>query len=185
MKPSYYGMAAAVALGCAVAPSAQATTQTVTFNTLVGSASANLPFAVGDTLVVDSMVSGATGALNQSVSFTLGEGVASLTGSATWEISTATGPGPRLIGLNIDIFDASSVLVASDSFLGTLGSFAVSSLASNIGPGSYKLVATGSAVRDTVMDISLSFVGAVPEPQTYALLLTGLAAIGIAARRKR
>ena len=168
------------------ASSAHATTQLVEFNVLNASATLPNPLLGGDNLHLNTYVSTEVGALLQTITFTLGADVTSLTGQAVWEIGTATGTGPRLIGVNIDIFNAATnVLVTSDTFAGTLGGFAVSTFASAIGPGTYRMVATGTGVRDSSLDVTLSFVGAVPEPGTYAMMLAGVGLIGLLARRRR
>ncbi|WP_457447743.1 FxDxF family PEP-CTERM protein [Roseateles sp. P5_E4] len=161
---------------------AHAMTREVDFNVLNATATLQGTFGSGDTLIVDTVVTQETGALSQSVTFTLGAGITGLTGRAVWEISTAAGPGPRLVGVNIDIFDASNTLVISDAFGGVLAGYAVSTFDGAIGPGTYHLVANGTAVRDAVLNISIS---AVPEPRTYALLLAGIGAVGLLARRRR
>ena len=175
----------AMCVGLALASQAQATTQVVTFNVLNASATLPTPLLSGDNLRLNTLVTTEVGALLQVINFTVGAGVGSLTGEAAWEINTATGTGPRLIGVNLDIFDASNTLVTSDSFAGALGGFAVSTFASAIGPGSYRLVATGTGVRDSSLDVTLSFVSVVPEPGTWALMLAGLAAVGSLARRRQ
>lgn len=172
---------AAISVAALAAP-AHAATTVVGFNTLNATALLPTPFGAGDTFLVDTTVTQQTGALSQSVTFTLGPDATSLSGRAVWEISTATGLGPRLIGVNIDIFDAGNSLVLSDTFAGTLGGFAISTLNGGITPGgTYRLVVTGTAVRDTVLDISIS---AVPEPGIYSLLLAGLGVVGMLARRR-
>ena len=145
------------------------------------------PLLAGDNLFLDTLVvNGETGALAQRVKFTVGAGVGSFTGNAAWEVSAAAGSGPRLVGVNIDIFDANNQLVASDSFAGTLGGFATSTLLGDLAPGEYTLVATGTAVRDASLNVSLSFVaGQVPELQTWALLAAGLVFVGRAVRSRR
>jgi hypothetical protein len=164
---------------------AQAITQPVQFNVLNASATLPAPFFAGDNLRLNTLVTSEVGALLQSITFTVGSGVDSLSGEAAWEVNTAAGTGPRLIGVNLDIFDAGNALVASDSFTGTLGGFAVSTFASAIGPGTYRLVATGTGVRDSSLDVTLSFgTTVVPAPATWALLLTGLGALGMRARRR-
>lgn len=174
----------ALLIGAALAMPAQATTQAVLSNSLNNAVVLGTPFLGGDNLRLDTLVTSGPGALLQSITFTLGAGVNSLVGEAAWEISTALGTGPRLIGVNIDIFDAGNVLVASDTFAGTLGGFAVSTFASAIGPGTYKMVATGTGVRDSSLDVTLSFIGVVPEPQTYALMLAGLVMMASLRRRR-
>lgn len=181
--------AALVALGAALfsATSAQATTQLVSFNVLNASATLPTPFLGGDSLHLDTYVSGQTGALLQTINFTVGANVGNLTGQAVWEIDTATGTGPRLVGVNIDIFNATTnALVTSDSFAGTLGNFAISTFASGITPGNYRLVATGTGIRDSSLDVTLNFVAAVvPEPGTYGLMLAGMGLMALVARRRK
>jgi len=167
------------------ASSAQATTQLVTFNVLNASATLPVPLLSGDALHLNSYVATEFGALSQTVNFTLGAGVATLGGQAVWEVGTAAGPGPRLTGFNVDIFNASNVLVASDSFSGVLGNFGVSTFAGSITPGSYRMVVTGTGVRESSLDVTLTFASVVPEPGTYALMFAGLGVIGLIARRRR
>ena len=179
------GLAAAAVITCSLLPSqAGAVTQAVIFDALNASATLPTPLSAGDNLVLDTLVTTEVGALLQSITFTVGAGVNALTGFAAWQISTATGTGPRLIGVNIDLFDATDTLVVSDAFAGTLGGFAASTFDSAIGPGTYKLVATGTGVRDSSLDLSLEFTGAVPEPATYALMLVGIAATATLTRRR-
>lgn len=176
-------LAAAATWAVAAAIPAHADTTVVEFNVLNASATLATPFMVGDTLILDTVVTQETGALSQSITFTVAAGVTGLLGQAAWEISTLAGPGPRLVGVNIDIFDAGNSLVLSDSFAGTLGGFAVSSLEGPIGPGTYTMVATGTAVRDAVLDVSISML--VPEPGTYGLMLAGVGVVGLLARRRK
>ena len=178
-------LAACLFMGLALASQAQATTQVVTFNVLNASATLPTPFLSGDNLRLNTLVTTEVGALLQVINFTVGAGVGSLTGEAAWEISSATGTGPRLIGVNLDIFDASNALVTSDVFSGVLAGFALSTFNSPITPGNYHLVATGTGVRDSSLDVTLSFVAIVPEPGTAALMLAGLVAIGQLTRRRQ
>jgi hypothetical protein len=71
--------------------------------------------AGGDVLFVDTHIRDDPGSLSHSVTFSVAPGVTIVSGRATWAISTAAGPGPRLIGFNIDLFDASNALVLSDT----------------------------------------------------------------------
>jgi hypothetical protein len=174
-------------LSAALLPQAQAATQAVSFNVLNASATLSTPFAAGDNLRLDTLVTTQFGPLLQTVNFVVGAGVNSFSGQASWEVGTATGTGPRLIGVNIDIFDFANNLVVSDTFAGTLAGFGLSTFANTaITPGVYHLVATGTGVRDSSLDVTLSFAaGVVPEPGTYGLLLAGLGVVGLVARRRR
>lgn len=165
--------------------SAQATTQLVTFNVLNASATLQNTLQLGDNLHLNTYVSSEVGPLLQTINFNVGPGVGSITGQAVWEVGTPTGTGPRLTGVNIDIFNASTnVLVTSDTFAGTLGGFAVSTFASNFAPGSYRLVATGTGVRDSSLDVTISLAAPIPEPGTYGLLLAGMGVLALVARRR-
>lgn len=177
-------VASAVLSFGAMLPLANATTQPVFFNVLNASATLPTPFAGGDNLRLDTLVTTQVGALLQEITFTVAAGVGSFTGKAAWEVSTATDTAPRLVGVNIDIFNAGNTLVASDTFAGVLAGYAHSTFASAITPGTYRMVATGTGVRDSSLDVTLSFINAIPEPQTYALLLAGLGVVGLASRRR-
>ena len=147
------------------------------------------PLGAGATVLIDNSVIGRTGALRQAVTFTAGAGVTGFTSGAAWEVTAAGDAGPRLVGVNIDLFDAANNLVFSDTGAGLTGSFAFSSFAGALDPGTYTLVATGTAVRDSFRDVSLTLTGAqvtaVPEPESYALMLAGLGAVAVVARRRR
>ncbi|WP_046114776.1 PEP-CTERM sorting domain-containing protein [Aquincola tertiaricarbonis] len=163
---------------------AQAFTQPVMFNLLQASGTVQTPLGVDDSLFVDTLVTTEVGALLQQVTFTVASGVSMLEGSAVWQISTATGAGPRLVGVNIDILDAGNNVVLSDTFAGVLAGYAHSTLTGPIGPGTYTLRATGNGVRDSSLDISITM--AVPEPSTWALMLGGgLGMCWLAARRRQ
>jgi hypothetical protein len=96
----------------------------------------------------------------QSVNFHVGAGVTGLSGLAAWSVDNATGAGPRLIGVNIDIFDSANQLVVSDAFVSSQGGFASSMFSSTAWTeGDYRLVARGTAVRDAMFDLALTFDG--------------------------
>jgi hypothetical protein len=176
----------ALLAGAALATQAQAVTQVVQLNVLNATVTLPTPLLAGDNLRLDTLVTTQVGALLQTINFTVGAGVGSVFGQASWEIGTATGTGPRLIGVNIDIFDASNTLVVSDSGVITGNGFATSTfLTTALGPGAYHMVATGTGVRDSSLDVTLSFATAVPEPGTYGLMLAGLGVVGLLARRRR
>lgn len=173
----------ALLLGCGLlAPAAQADTQSVFYSHLVSTAVVDTPLLADDTLFVDTFTT-ERGALQQTTTFTVGPNVQMFSGNAAWLVNTATDFGPRLVGVNIDLFDASNQLVQSDSFAGLLAGFAHSTFGGALGAGTYTLVATGTGVRDSSLDISLTL--AVPEPETYAMLLAGLGLIGLGLRRNR
>jgi len=179
---------AAASTGGIPAQGPSTSTPQVFFNTLADSRTITQPIGAGETLLVDTLVPSNTGSLSQTVTFTLGAGVDGLTGSANWMISTSAGPGPRLIGLNIDILDASNTLVVSDAFAGVLDGVADSTFTQSLNPGTYHMVITGTGIRESSLNIGLSFTGtaveSVPEVPTFVLLATSLLGLA-AARRKR
>jgi hypothetical protein len=175
--------ALAALLSALMALPAAAETQYVWYGNLAASATVATPLDGGDNLFVEAFVT-ERGALNQVTTFTLGEGV-DFNGLAGWIIDTADGQGPRLVGVNLDIVDASSNVVYSDTFTGVLGGFAHSSFLGSLGPGTYTLVATGNVVRDGAIDISLSFTSPIPEPATYGMLAGGLGVLAFVARQRR
>lgn len=175
--------AGVTALAALFAGPALADTQSVYYGNLTGSAVVASPLEPGDNLFVDTFTT-EHGPLSQSTTFTLDDH-ADFNGLAGWIVDTADGQGPRLVGVNIDIFDAQSNVIASDTFTGVLGGFAHSSFLGSLGPGVYTLVATGNAVRDASLDISLSFTPAIPEPATWGMLIGGLGVLAMVARRRR
>jgi hypothetical protein len=185
MKPVAVRRVGAVALIaiCALARPAEATTVPVFFNFLVDTATVGSLLHAEDTLFVDTLVTTEVGGLQQSVTFTVGSGVEGFSGEAAWEINTGAGSGPRLVGVNIDLFDATDSLVATDAFAGTLSGFALSGLTGVLGPGTYELVITGTAVRAASLDVSLTFIG-VPEPDSASCALLSCAAL-LALRSRR
>lgn len=176
---------AALIAAFAFSGAAQAFTQPVTFNVLNASTTLVNSFGAGDNLRLDTLVTTEVGALRQSITFTVAADVDAFVGEAVWEISSATSTLPRLIGVNIDLFDSSNALVGSDSFVGVLGGFAVSALSGAINPGVYTLVATGTGVRTSSLDVSVGFISSVPEPLSISLLMSGLGVVGFVAVRRR
>ncbi len=91
-------------------------------------------------------------------------------------------------GIQIDAFDASNVLIASNNFFGPgagVGTFADLSVTA-AGIKSFTLYQPASGAGDGVLFDNLSFdVGAVPEPATWMMMLMGFGVIGAAMRRKR
>lgn len=165
---------------------AWSTTQVVNVNSLNFSDTLATPLNAADGLIIDTVVTGSTGPLSQSITFTVGADVGGAFGFAAWQVSPGKDVGPRLVGVNIDVLDSSNTLVASDTFDGVLGGFALSTLKDFplLPGGTYKLVATGNGIRDTVLDISLNF-APIPEPATLTMLLGGLGLVGFALVRRR
>lgn len=175
-------LASAATLVAATAVPAQAVTRVVEFNLLTESGTINTPFMAGDSLFMDTLVTMETGLLTQSITFSVAAGVTGYVGQAAWIISTAAGPGPRLVGVNIDLLDSTNAVIGTDS-----GTMAINGVASSVlgGPltaGTYTLRATGTAVRDASLDVNVSFV---PEPSTYGLMLAGIGVVGLLARRRK
>ncbi len=160
----------------AISTSVQAATQTIYFDTLNASTTAPA-LAADDVLFVATHIRGQAGALSHTVIFSVAAGVTEISGRATWAVSTAIGPGPRLIGVNIDIFNASNALVLSDTFGGTLSGGADSTFVSTaLTPGIYTLRMTGTGVRDSVYNLALEFSGTppiTPAGETGSLPLQG------------
>jgi hypothetical protein len=151
------------------------------------------PFLAQDTLYLNSMVTGQTGALEKTMEFTLGDGITGFSGLANWTISTADGTAPRLTGVNINLLDANDVLLFSDTFAGVLAGNANSVFTdAALTSGTYKLVVSGSAARDVNLNVALTFAGTRPpgsssvpagDPATFVLLGAGLSALGGIRRR--
>ena len=90
--------------------------------------------------------------------------------------------GYNILGLTVTLQDASFALVGSDNTPSTGFTF------SNLAAGTYALNVLGFATGSQGGFYSGGFIATttpVPEPQTYALLLAGLAAVGFTASRRR
>jgi hypothetical protein len=89
-----------------------------------------------------------------------------------------------VVGLSISKFDlvnASNTVVAAGS--GSGGSWNIASTL--LAPGSYKLEVWGTVTGSTSGNYNGTLnVSPVPEPETYGMLLGGLALMGVVARRK-
>lgn len=173
----------AAALAALLMSPASATTQAVSYSTLTADTTLATSVGPGDNLFLDTFATD-HGALNQRTSFRV-YGDADFNVLAGWIVDTADGHGPRLVGVNIDLLDASDNVIASDTFTGVLGGFAHSGFSGTLTQGVYTVVATGNALRDASLDISFAFTAPVPEPATCGMLLGGLAVLGALARRRR
>lgn len=143
------------------------------FEQLNTSSTVNQAFQVGDNLMIDTLVTSATGALAQEITFTVASGVTGLTGSAIWSVTGANDFGPRLVGVNIDILDSSKNVVSSDTFAGVVASAAHSTFETKLDPGVYTLRATGNGVRDSSLDLFLNFAGDNPPAVPSAPIVGG------------
>jgi len=170
----------------AFAQVASAAVQSVNYGNLVASATVATPLDVGDTLFLNTFTT-ELGALDEKTTFTVGPTVGSFIGRAAWEVGGP--PEPNLGGVNIKILDASNTVVADDTFAGVLAGFAHSTFGPgakplSLAPGTYTLEATGTGVRASSLDVSLTFAQAVPEPTTIAMLIAGIGLLGWIRLRK-
>jgi hypothetical protein len=160
------------------------------YDTLIGSKVVAAPFATGDSLLLegDSLELGAL--LNDTV-VRLDTGTFSA--GVRWVVDTAAGTGSRLIGVNLDLFDAANLLVASDAFEGVANGQASSSLvATGLAPGTYRLRMTGTSVRGARYRVALGTeamppvvppIGVdVPAPATWTCALIGLSMVWLRRR---
>jgi len=140
-------------------------------------------WGVHDALEVTAQHS-ATGAISDFFSFSLGT-TTSLSATA---VANNNPPAnvlhltDGLVSLYRDVAGPDQ-LIGSFNFNGTTGD--IGHTFADLVSGSYYYLVTGSATGHAGAVYSLtSAIAAVPEPETYALLLGGLAAIGMVARRR-
>ena len=151
----------------------------------------NAPFTADDYMWITSPV----GSNSSNYSFTSGAAISSLTvsfyysafsaqqaGAASWNL---TGPSSNLpntgnallVSLNNPGSGNSNAVALADQF--------ITQTWSNLAAGTYSLnFATAGFSELKVDDVKIA-VTAVPEPETYAMLLTGLGLMGAVARRRK
>jgi hypothetical protein len=128
------------------------------------------------------------------------------------EVSFAPEFGARLVSFQLDVagfapttlqaFDMSNNLIFSENVALTYGAFAMPGVYSNYliesDTGISRFTFSGGAAGNTSIDnlvavtrdvefarLAVAQVPAIPEPETYALMLAGLAGIGVMRRRRR
>lgn len=157
------------------------------FDTLAGDKSYGA-FASGDALLIDGIL-GESGGIQNDALFDFSGGT--LSAGIVWLVA----PGnQRTVGVNVDLLDSTDSVVASDIFLGVVNGQAFSNFVVNgLGAGSYRLAFTGTATQGGRYRIDLGtnatapgmtpILPAVPEPESWALLLLGFALTGWVIRR--
>ena len=129
----------------------------------------NLPITVGNIV--------AQGIFQDVYSFTLAN-----PGMLSGTVVATNASGYNILGLTVTLQNASFALVGTDNTPATGFAF------NNLAAGSYALnvlgYASGSQGGLYLGDVTAT-TAPVPEPQTYALMLAGLAAVGFAVSRRR
>lgn len=174
------------------APAVPTSTSQALFDTRVGAKTPGGSFAPGDELQIDGILT-ESGSISDDVNLTVTS--STLSAGIAWLVA----PGPlRTTGVNVDLFDANDVLVASDAFVGVTDGQAFSQFSvGSLVPGNYMLRFTGNALDGGRYRINLTtdpdapgFVpipldaepSDVPEPGSLLLLLAGVA--GLVARTR-
>ena len=117
-----------------------------------------------------------------------------LTASGNEDITlTFAGPAPLAVGFAsftnrfdapvVSVFDTASVLIGSYTLTQLPDSAGFVGITSTVGIGSVRWLADRGGIKDTANDNV--YVGTIPEPSTWALMLAGVALTGFLSRRRR
>ena len=177
-------MPAAAALVLIVASAtANAAVYEASFENNLGSQTIANSVTTVDVLVMSGLLTSGAGSVINSTTFTTGAGVQTISLDAVWR-SGAAGDTLRLVGVNIDLLDSSSAVIASDAFTGVLSGFAHSSVdfGGLIAGSVYtiRLTGTNTNVGQYLVDASFA---AVPLPATVSMLIPALLGLGALSRR--
>ena len=152
----------------------KASFENLTGSQTIGSPSVN----AGDLIAWSGLIENQSGAVTNSVSFTAGASTIDL--SAAWFVKSAS----RLVGVNIDLLDATNTVVASDTFQGVTAGVAVSSLSFGglVAGNAYTLKLTGNSITNGNYDVK---VDVTPIPASLALLASAVAGLGLVRFRRQ
>jgi hypothetical protein len=114
-----------------------------------------------------------TGTDDDTFSFTVGS--SSVVSSTTVDFTNI------LTGVGI----INSVSINGQAFADTLGDGSIWSYSNLLSAGNYTLAVDTSAIGLYKGNLNLTMAAPVPEPETYAMLLAGLGAIGFMSRRRK
>lgn len=159
------------------------------FDTHTGTKNLGSVFATGAQVQIDGVIADdLNSAINNQLDFTFTGNT--LSAGITWIVEA--GSAQRTTGVNVDVFNSSNVLVATDFFMGVIDGQAFSQFTASLLPGNYHLLFTGIAPLGGRYHIDLTTNATppgfkpidtqpqgVPEPTSAALLVMGF--LGLAA----
>lgn len=168
----------------AISMGAHATVYDASFETNLGSQTFTTPVAGGDSLAITGLLANGAGSVLNSTFFTAGPTADRIELDATWHVGVA-GDALRMVGFDLELLDAGSNVLTSDTFVGLLGGFAHSTLsfAGLLDGAVYELRLTANNTNTShyILDAKLS---AVPLPGALLLFAPALAGLGLCKRRR-